>query len=396
MPETWDAWNILRDDGCRRRGRPAHRGSRALRRRPGIRLVGSRQSRHLVHGPRRTGPVWQPENADEGFDPYGFGNWVYVNSSLQSGPPATAGAGPPSTAVPGSTSADSAGAGRRTIVSAAGGALAAGLEASSSSDTFRHASHRLSGPTPARCTPEADHLRYVARTARALLFNAEARPRSPAGFLTPLPVIAPPVRAQRKLRRLRHCCVTFPVSAIHPPTHPRPYRFPNDRSQRLPAMGPAIASRHRASAHAGRRTPTRSCPGADHPRVPTAKQCSRSFCLPPCGLSSLRTRRTLLRPIAQLPLRRPPRPATRLPTLTAPACPTQVAQLRLVAGRAPPSAPESRPPLAPVSPGSPANSPKPAPSHTLPKRRLFSSVLRFCANACFRNESNPAASTSSS
>ena len=28
-----------------------------------------------------TGEVWQPANADEGFDPYGYGNWVYVNSS---------------------------------------------------------------------------------------------------------------------------------------------------------------------------------------------------------------------------------------------------------------------------------------------------------------------------
>ena len=80
VPESWDSWNQQRDQGA-----ADEAGQRTAAREPFAGDQGYGWSDLDNHGTwydaPGTGPVWQPENADEGFDPYGFGNWVYVNSS---------------------------------------------------------------------------------------------------------------------------------------------------------------------------------------------------------------------------------------------------------------------------------------------------------------------------
>ena len=79
VPETWDSWNAQRDQTAADEAdqRTAARESFAGNQGYGWSDLDSHGTWYTVPG---AGPVWQPENADEGFDPYGFGNWVFVNS----------------------------------------------------------------------------------------------------------------------------------------------------------------------------------------------------------------------------------------------------------------------------------------------------------------------------
>lgn len=80
VPESWDAWNATRDESAsdqadqRTTVRDRFAGDGGY----GWSELDTHGSWYDVPG---AGPVWQPENADDGFDPYGFGNWVYVNTS---------------------------------------------------------------------------------------------------------------------------------------------------------------------------------------------------------------------------------------------------------------------------------------------------------------------------
>ncbi len=80
VPEPWDSWNLQRDQTA-----AGEADQRTVARDPFAGNQGYGWSDLDSHGNWYTvpgaGPVWQPENADEGFDPYGFGNWVYVNNS---------------------------------------------------------------------------------------------------------------------------------------------------------------------------------------------------------------------------------------------------------------------------------------------------------------------------
>ena len=79
VPESWDTWNIQRDQAAAEEA-----DQRTAARDPFAGSQGYGWSDLDIHGTwytvPGTGPVWQPENADEGFDPYGYGNWVYVNT----------------------------------------------------------------------------------------------------------------------------------------------------------------------------------------------------------------------------------------------------------------------------------------------------------------------------
>ena len=78
--ESWDAWNNTRDqaaaDAADRRtaARDDYAGTQGY----GWSDLDANGNWYNVPG---TGDVWQPDNADEGFDPYGFGNWVWGNGS---------------------------------------------------------------------------------------------------------------------------------------------------------------------------------------------------------------------------------------------------------------------------------------------------------------------------
>ncbi len=80
VPETWDSWNLQRDQTAADEAdqRTAARDPFAGNQGYGWSDLDSHGNWYTVPG---AGPVWQPENADEGFDPYGFGNWVYINNT---------------------------------------------------------------------------------------------------------------------------------------------------------------------------------------------------------------------------------------------------------------------------------------------------------------------------
>lgn len=84
VPETWDFWNVQRDQGA-----ADEADQRTAAREPFAGDQGYGWSDLDNHGTWYSVPgagpspelVWQPENADAGFDPYGFGNWVYINTN---------------------------------------------------------------------------------------------------------------------------------------------------------------------------------------------------------------------------------------------------------------------------------------------------------------------------
>ena len=78
-PESWDSWNESRDraaaDAAARRtaARDDYAGDQGY----GWSDLDANGTWYNVPG---TGQVWQPGNADEGFDPYGYGAWVWGNT----------------------------------------------------------------------------------------------------------------------------------------------------------------------------------------------------------------------------------------------------------------------------------------------------------------------------
>ena len=78
--QSWDAWNTARDqaaaDAADRRtaARSEYSGAQGY----GWADLDANGSWYNVPG---SGFVWQPDNADEGFDPYGYGNWVWGSGS---------------------------------------------------------------------------------------------------------------------------------------------------------------------------------------------------------------------------------------------------------------------------------------------------------------------------
>ena len=80
VPESWDAWNESRDQAAADAAdrRTAARDNYAGGQGYGWSDLDASGSWYDVPG---TGQVWQPSNADEGFDPYGYGAWVWGNGS---------------------------------------------------------------------------------------------------------------------------------------------------------------------------------------------------------------------------------------------------------------------------------------------------------------------------
>ena len=79
-PESWDQWNESRDAAAaddadvRTTARDGFAGQQGY----GWSDLDANGSWYDIPG---QGQTWQPAAADDGFDPYGYGSWVYVNTS---------------------------------------------------------------------------------------------------------------------------------------------------------------------------------------------------------------------------------------------------------------------------------------------------------------------------
>ncbi len=78
--QSWDSWNESRDGAAADAAdkRTAARNDFAGDQGYGWSDLDSSGNWYNVPG---TGQVWQPDNADEGFDPYGYGAWVWGNGA---------------------------------------------------------------------------------------------------------------------------------------------------------------------------------------------------------------------------------------------------------------------------------------------------------------------------
>ena len=79
-PESWDQWNVSRDAAAADEAdvRTSARDGFAGQQGYGWSDLDASGSWYDVPG---QGQTWQPAAADDGFDPYGYGSWVYVNTS---------------------------------------------------------------------------------------------------------------------------------------------------------------------------------------------------------------------------------------------------------------------------------------------------------------------------
>lgn len=83
-PESWDTWNESRDQSAADAAdkRTAARNDYAGDQGYGWSDLDANGNWYTVPGTGpNSPPVWQPDNADEGFDPYGYGAWVWGNGA---------------------------------------------------------------------------------------------------------------------------------------------------------------------------------------------------------------------------------------------------------------------------------------------------------------------------